>query len=253
MSIEKSRSELSTNEKMYLYLLKSTKFSAILLFVLYIFAIGLYVIIFVDFTTDEIPIYESPLFWYYFVINGVFVSLIVIFKKRKKVMTKILDQYIRQSYYLTFQMQKPEGKNFDEKFMSLAENVFPTLKEELRKGKTWQVSELEKGYPFEISMKTHEGLFLLKRFTEEVKFEDIEKMVRIVNRHKPKKGILRMVCLAKNYDDWFFTEELDAKMEALAHKVIKFKTLLSSGQAEIHLNLDLIIERENGYTVLWLA
>ena len=187
MSIEKSRDELSTNENMYLYLLKLFKFSIILVMTIWIIMLGMIVIVVLEATTSEIPIHEDPLFWYYFGIFGTVMGLLAFLKKRARVMFKILNQYIRQSYYLTFQMQKPEGKNFDEKFMSLAQNVFPSIKQELRKGKTWQVLELEKGYPFDISMKTHEGVFLLKHFTEQVKFEDIEKMINIVNKNKPKK------------------------------------------------------------------
>ena len=62
-----------------------------------------------------------------------------------------------------------------------------------------------------------------------------------------------MVCLAENYDDLFFTKDLDTKMESLVDTIKKFPRVLSSRKVEFRLNLDLIIERENGYTVLWLA
>jgi len=250
--VENKQEKFSTNEQMYLHLLKFSFFSGIMLLAFALVGAGLYIYVAITALTTLNSAKDDPLFWFYIGIMALSVILLVMFSFRKRQMFTILDQYIRQNYFLVFQMQKPEGKDFKEKFMSLAEQVFPSIKREIRRGKTWQEAKLG-GYSFDISMKTHEGVFLLKRFTDQVKFEDIEKIVKVVNKHKPKRGILRVVCLAKNFDDMFFSDELDTKMESLVHKIVKFKTLLSRGKAEYRLSLDLIVERENGYSILWLT
>jgi len=156
---------------------------------------------------------------------------------RRKEIHKILDDYVRQCYYFSFETLKPEGKDSLEKFMSLAKDVFPSIKYKMeklsKKGMDWKSESTKKsdGYSFDISLDTNEGVFLLKHFTSEVKFTDVEEMVKNAGGK-----ILRVVCLANKFENMFFTEELNNKMESLQRNV----------------NLDLIIERTDGYSMIWV-
>jgi len=154
-----------------------------------------------------------------------------------------------------------EGKNSLEKFLSIAQNVFPTIKKALKEysdGKLdWEntYDKLDGKYKFDISLKTDDGLFLLKYYSDGVKFEDVEKIVDIAIKYYrgSDKEVLRFVCLSKKFDDIFFSDELNNKMEQLnPSKPIVFKTFLSKGRSVKWINLDLILERENGYTMIWI-
>src|SRR5437899_1749811 len=70
---------------------------------------------------------------FFYIASGmVFLYSIVRLKKRTD-LRKMLDDYIRQNYFFTFQTIRPEGKESLEKFMSLAINVFPSIKQEIKK------------------------------------------------------------------------------------------------------------------------
>ena len=250
--LEKNDSEYTLNERMYFGLTSHTKFArygALLLFVSLV--IG-YIFWFQSPDTFENDVLYCSLL-------GTVVVYIILSVSRRKNLRKIIDEYVRQNYFLTLQTLMPEGKNSLEKFMSLAQNVFPTIKKEFKKysdGESDWVNKHDKldgEYKFDISLETDYGKFLLKYFPDGVKFKDVEKLVKIAKRYYNDNKVLRFVILAKKYDDIFYSDELNNKMELLIpSKPIKFKTLLSSGQTKKWILLDLILERENGYTIIWL-
>lgn len=178
---------------------------------------------------------------------------------RKSDLRKILDEYIRQNYYLSFQTLRPEGKNSLEKFMSLAQNVFPTIKKELKEysknGLSWEntIDKLDGKYEFDISLKTDDGKFILKYFQDGVKFEDVEKLVKTANKYYSGDDVLRFVILSPKFDEFFFSDQLSNKMEKLMPSKPKvYKTFLSKVMVKKWMKLDLFLERENGYTTIWI-
>lgn len=249
--LEKDEPEYTLNERMYLVITKHKKFSKYA-GILLISAMVIGVI-----HKEDLGTYSTEIIWS--ILVGIGVLYITLVAWRKLDARKVLDEYIRQNYFLSFQTLRPEGKNSLDKFMSLAKNVFPTIKKELKEYSKneldWenQYDKLDGKYKFEISLKTDDGRFLLKYFPDSVKFEDVEKLVKIAKKYYDKDAVLRFVILSKKYDDIFFSDELSNKMELLIpSKPIKFKTLLSSGQIKKWIKLDLILERENGYTIIWL-
>jgi len=249
--LEKDEPEFTLSERMYLVITKQRQFSkyaGILLFIAMVIGV-------ID--NEALEPYSTEIIW------GILLSLGAIYlflaAWRKLDARKVLDEYIRQNYFLSFQTLRPEGKNSLEKFMSLAQNVFPTIKKELKEysedGLDWEndYDKLDGKYKFDISLKTDDGRFLLKYFPDGVKFEDLEKLIDIAKQYYHDKEVLRFVILSPKYDQDFLSDKLNNKMELLLpSKPIKFKTLLSSGQSKKWIKLDLILERENGYTMIWI-
>lgn len=251
-TLEKNEQEYTLNERMYLILAKHRQFSkyaGILLFAAMVIGI-------ID-NEEDLGAYSTEIIWsILFGIGALYITLVA---WRKRDARKVLDEYIRQNYYLSFQTLRPEGKNSLEKFMSLAQNVFPSIKKELKEysedGLHWEniYDKLDSKYKFDISLDTDDGKFLLKYFPDSVKFADVEKLVAIAKKFYDDKDVLRFVILSPKYDEIFFSDQLDNKMELLIpSKPIKFKTLFSSGQTTRWIKLDLILERKNGYTVIWI-
>ena len=154
---------------------------------------------------------------------------------RRKEIHEILDEYIRQNYYFSFETQKPEGKDSIEKFMSIARDVFPPIKYKFLKEGSNFITDTVTNDSFNITLDTNEGKFLLKNFSKEVTFPDIENSVQVAESTYGKK-ILRLVFLSNKFADSFFDEGLNEEMEKIKRN---FK-------------LDLIVERENGYSVIWI-
>jgi len=250
--LENDEPEFTLNERMYLVITKHGKFSkyaGILLFIAMVIGV-------IDY--EAVEPYSTEIIWGTLFSIGIIYLILVGWRKTDA--RKVLDEYIRQSYFLSFQTLRPEGKNSLEKFMSLAQNVFPTIKKELKEysedGLDWEndYDKLDGKYKFDISLESDDGKFLLKYFPDGVKFEDVEKLVDIAKQYYSNdKDVLRFVILSPKYDQVFLSDELNNKMELLIpSKPIKFKTLLSSGQSRKWIKLDLILERENGYTMIWI-
>ena len=250
--LEKDEPEFTLNERMYLVITKQRQFSkyaGILLFIAMIVGI-------ID-NEEDLGTYSTEIIWSILFSIGIIYIILVAWRKIDA--RKVLDEYIRQNYFLSFQTLRPEGKNSLEKFMSLAQNVFPTIKKELREyseeGLDWEndYDKLDGKYKFDISLESDDGKFLLKYFPDGVKFEDVEKLVAIAKQYYDDTDVLRFVILSPKYDQVFLSDELNNKMELLIpSKPIKFKTFLSSGQSKKWIRLDLILERENGYTMIWM-
>lgn len=245
----------SLQENMYILLTDYKQLSwlaGILIIFIAFFVLG------IDFILDIFDLEVDLMIVIYIPVLIIFVFYSLLRLKKRTDVKKILDEYIRQNYYLSFQMLRPQGKDKIEKFMSLAVNVFPSLKKVIRKfekkGEKWQSThdKLDGNYKFDISLETEEGKFLVKYFENTVKFEDIEKIVDIIIQFYRKKDVLRVVCVAEKYDDLFLTDELSKKMNKLLPEIREYRTILSQGIVKSWIGLDLILERENGYTMIWI-
>jgi len=164
--------------------------------------------------------------------------------KIRRELKELQSQFIRQSYLLNFETTVPKGKTSVQKILNLATIVFPELKKEKIKAASEGEKLLssakklkKKDYSFDAVLETKEGDFIVKYFQDIVKFEDIEDLVDAVKSNfDDGKQVFRVICLAKRYDKIFEIDELVDKMDELKRKF----------------NLDLIIEQENGYSMIWI-
>ena len=128
--LEKDEPEYTLNERMYFGLTSHTKFARYGALFLFTSLIIGYIFWIQSPDTNE----NNILYWALF---GTVIAYIILAASRRKNLRKILDEYVRQNYFLTLQTLMPEGKNSLEKFMSLAQNVFPTIKKEFKKSSPW--------------------------------------------------------------------------------------------------------------------
>ena len=224
----------SLNERMYFSLLKFKEVTihsvATIIGIAIIVSLGLLVLELQEFFGHYVVF---PLIAYSILALGIIYGYRL--EIRRKEIHQILDEYVRKNYYFSFETLKPEGKDSIEKFMSIARDVFPPIKYKLEKEGSNFVSDTAKNDSFNITLDTNEGKFLLKHFSNVVKISDVEEAVQVADSTYGKK-ILRLVCLSNKFDSSFFEEELNEKMEKIQRN---FK-------------LDLIVEREKGYSVIWI-
>ncbi len=159
-----------------------------------------------------------------------------------KELQKVSNEFVRKSYLLNFDTMVPRGKDRNEKIFSLAVKVFPEIKEAVKKArkkgkKPFVEGKKTKKYQFDIEAKTSEGRLIVKFFDEEVKFDDVKELVKKVeNVWSGKKDVFRVLCVGKQYEKMFDTKELDDEMDDLDRKF----------------PLDIIIEEENGFSMIWI-
>ena len=212
---------------------------------------------------------------------AVLVGSLLAWGVQRKRSTRIQREYIRRQYFLSLSTMEGEGETVLEKFMDLAINVFPPLKQRAKKygfNKEWWLEDTKKKgeIKYDISVKVSFGLvsgwFLVKRFDKVVTFDDIKNLYIKDASEGKRENILRIVAIAKDYDKSFFTDEFEEQMKDLlfntARKSSTEKTekyvneLKMKGQYENTRQsrlespdrdpMDLLIEKENGFSPLWL-
>ena len=212
---------------------------------------------------------------------AVMIGSVVTWGVQRKRSTRIQREYIRRQYFLSLSTMEGEGETVLEKFMDLAINVFPPLKQRAKKygfSKEWWLEDTKKKgeIKYDISVKVSFGLvsgwFLVKRFDKAVTFDDIKNLYIKDASERKRENILRIVVIAKDYDKSFFTDEFEEQMKDLlfntARKSSTKKTekyvneLKMKGQYENTRQsrlespdrdpMDLLIEKESGFSPLWL-
>lgn len=184
---------------------------------------------------------------------GVFgFNLYWVFAKRKthRELLQIHSSFIHRSYVTVFEFVRPEGETKVDKLFNHLSLVFPEVekfKERLYK-KHQKFSEREESllYPKTETTDTYDfitatGTFLLVIFKTTVKWEDVEKMIKVNNRDQNIEklfgsDIMRIIYLADEYDSFFDTDDFVSKMKETKRK---FK-------------LDLIKENNLGYSTIWI-
>lgn len=142
-------------------------------------------------------------------------------RRIKKELRRVRSDYTNQAYYFTLSTSTfGDEEDISMDFFEIAQEIFPELKEEdirsvKKTGKELEVEDLiiedeekkkKKEFHFNVVAKTKEGYFLITDFAnKEVSYADLEEMVKIAKENFGgwirSKGIFRIVCLAKNYDD----------------------------------------------------
>lgn len=162
--------------------------------------------------------------------------------KMRKELKELRHELVRQSYLFNFQTTLPTGLSSLEKIMRLSCAVFPELDKEKVKELTrsqtihYRANGIDKTYTLDSVLETNEGDFVVKFFDDSVTFEDIEKLVAAVSDYFKDEKVFRVISVAKTYDKIFESGELEYKMNRLKRKF----------------NIDLIIERKNDYSMIWI-
>jgi len=170
---------------------------------------------------------------------------LVLGRKLQKELKELQSQFVKQSYFLNLEMTIPKGRTSVQKFFNLATAVFPELKQEKLKAvaegeKLYSQAEkkVKKGeYDYDLVLETKDGKFILKIFSDVVKFEDIKELVSFIkNDFDGGRNVFRVISLAPKYDKIFESNELVDLMSKLKRTF----------------NLDLIIEYDKGYSIIWI-
>ena len=138
--------------------------------------------------------------------------------------------------------------------------------------KDWWLEETKKRgeVKYDISVSVSSALrktwFQVKRFDKTVTFDDIKNLYMIDPAERKKSNILRIVAIAKDYDQSFFTDDFEEQMKDLLFGPIdlskktwkmqgegKYKQIREENIKNFSRKLDLIIEHENGFSPLWLS
>ena len=171
-------------------------------------------------------------------------------RKTHRELLQIHSSFIHRSYVTMFEFVRPEGETKIDKLFNHLSLVFPEVekfKKRLDK-KQKKFSERKESllYPKTEKMETWDfitvtGMFLLVIFKTTVKWEDVEKMIKVNNRDQTIEKLLgndvrRIIYLADEYDSFFETDDFISKMKETKRK---FK-------------LDLIKEDNLGYSTIWI-
>ena len=163
----------------------------------------------------------------------------------KNELKTIKNESVRQSYFFHVHTTIPHGSSDLEKFMNLAMEVFPELKEEelkaKRKQQDWNPLDNKiqvKEHTFDVGIKTTEGLFLVKYFDEPARHEQIKKILDDVHEFSKRKHIFRLIFLAKEYDF------LQGNDDSVTNKMLE---LTSSDVYN-----DGILLKDNSFSIIWL-
>jgi hypothetical protein len=177
------------------------------------------------------------------------------------------EQYLQNSYILVFDTTIPQGNSTGEKILNLARLIFPQLRTDyfdyyyvsnfvrflLKKisAKSWdnilqssQNYRIDQSYSVDVALKTLEGYFIVKDFKDHVvTVNDLEYLLKIT-RHKFRNwrlqsNIFRIIVVARDYDQSFLNRE---SLEQIMKRLVR-----------ANLKVDLLVEEQKGYSVLWIT
>lgn len=177
------------------------------------------------------------------------------------------EEYLQSSYTLIFDTTIPKGNTTGEKVLSLASLIFPQLRADYfdyyyvanfakaffkRKfTKSWKDKieaslnyRVGQEYYLDVALRTLEGYFIVKSFGDSVVTVDNlkELIMTISNKFRNKYGrldVFRVIVVARDYDQPFLNRESLEQM--------------MKGELKSKFDIDLIVEEQVGYTVLWIS
>lgn len=171
-----------------------------------------------------------------------------------KTISSIHNTLIHKLYFINFEHVSSTGNSRLEKLINHLGLVFPEIQKKLTKLEKKQktIDWFQKHQKFskkinflndyDLFFRTTMGLFVIKIFDKPVTFEDLENITKQLHNHNITTKIIgssqveRVIILSKSYDDLFNTPNIDKKMNSLKHDF----------------NFDLILEDEDGYTIIWV-
>ena len=177
------------------------------------------------------------------------------------------EQYLDSSYTLIFGTTVPKGNTTGERVLYLASFIFPQLRADyidyyytsnfvkrlmkIRFKKSWERIinaslnvRVDKEYYVDVALETLEGFFIVKSFDDEiVTVQDLNQLIMIISdrfrNNYHQLNIFRLIVVAKDYDQSFLNRDT---LEQIMNKELKTK-----------FKIDLIVQEEVGYTVLWAS
>jgi hypothetical protein len=248
--LEKSIKDLNLDDRMYLAIHEYKSiiicFTTLLAFTgVFIFYAILISLETADFTPTEII---SMMFTTLIGITigmAVFCTLLIIKSSRFfKELSHMQQQKIRQHYFLTLETAIPEGETSVERVYDILENVLPEIKlakkNARKKGKKFQYDLKFKqgGEVFDLKADTSEGIILVEFFDKTLSWDDLEGFMKRVSKgFYQDNGIFRIVCVSKDLDDIFLSEELSDKIKKLGKPY----------------KIDLLKEDKTGFTTYFIG
>jgi hypothetical protein len=197
--------------------------------------------------------------WFYFHVS-----------KKLKNLEQWDKDYLKQTYYLVFQTIIPSGNTIGEQMLSLAKLVFPEMREDFnvyasipeRIGSSFmhlvqkQKSERElisqslkytvkghgkfKEYKLDLAFKSRLGFFIVKHFKDTIVTpSEIRELIKVIKSEFGESKVFRTILVSGSYDPIFLER---TSVQNLMTRDLKtgFK-------------IDLIVEEEKGYSVLWIG
>ena len=247
--LEKSIKDLNLDDRMYLaiheYKLIIFCFTALVAFsgvlIFYTILISLET---ADFTPTEIISMMFTALICTTIVMAVFCTLLIIKSSRFfKELSNMQQQKIRQSYFLAIETTVPEGETSVERVYDILENVLPEIKlakkNALKKGKKFQ-NDLKfktKGEVFDLKVDTSQGILLVEFFDKTLSWDDLEGFVKRIKNALNDDIIFRIVCVSKDLDDIFLSEELSDKIKKLGKPY----------------KIDLLKEDKTGFTTYFIG
>ena len=191
------------------------------------------------------------------------VIMLALFKwtpKIRKIKSKLIDwenDFLDESFIITFNTNRPEGNTNGEKIFNLSQKVFPELRQSDGKQELWKGTFKGKDdYEFDcyqatnLKKKSNVEFFIAKHFVDNpITLDELQKActaarksMRIyLQKNKMKDDsfeIFRFICVGRNYDPQFLEEKTREEL---------------MDQLDFEYPIDLILEeKDENYRVLWI-
>ena len=246
--LEKSIKDLNLDDRMYLAIHEYK--STISFFIVFMGIIGLligYSVLTINSNYDDSDTIWTAtvlLIGTVAILIGVGAWMIIRNSRFFRELSYMQQQKIRQSYFLAIETTVPEGETSVERVYDILENVLPEMKlakkNARKKGEKFQY-DLEfksNGEVFDLKVNTSEGIVLVEFFDKILSWDDLKGFVeRIDKAFKDVNEILRVVCVSKDFDDIFLSEELSDKIKKIGKDY----------------KIDLLKEDKTGFTTLFIG
>ncbi len=246
--LEKSIKDLNLDDRMYLAI---HEYKSTISF--FIFFMGIIALLIgystLTINSDDIPVPDA--IWIVTVVLICTAALLIGFgavvairnSRFFRELSYMQQQKIRQSYFLAIETTVPEGETSVERVYDILGNVLPEIKlakkNARKKGEKLQY-DLEfksQGEVFDLKVNTSEGIILVEFFDKILSWDDLKGFVERINKAFGDGGILRVVCVSKDFDDIFLSEELSDKIKKLSNPY----------------KIDLLKEDKTGFTTLFIG
>jgi len=245
--LEKSIKDLNLDDRMYLAIHEYK--STIVFFFVFMGIIGLligYSVLTINSNYDDfdtIWIVTVVLIGTVAILIGVGAWMIIRNSSFFRELSYMQQQKIRQSYFLAIETTVPEGETSVERVYDILGNVLPEIKlakkNARKKGEKLQY-DLEfksQGEVFDLKVNTSEGIILVEFFDKILSWDDLKGFFERIHKAFGAGGILRVVCVSKDFDDIFLSEELSDKIKKIGNAY----------------KIDLLKEDKTGFTTLFIG
>lgn len=226
----------------------------------------------IEFSSGELNVTIAKIGMFAFVGVGLgFILVILILVIRPKITTlkedlnDWEDQFLEDEYVVTLSTTKPKGKTDGEKIFNVVSNVFPELRAQdagLPRKKYGGIVKNSNGYEFDVFEVFDEyDVFAVKHFgdkpvSKKMIQEACDQVKTCEKDKKVKKQVKvdslyieRLLIVGKTFEDDFksLTDYIADKIDDADEQT---EQLMDSIDCDF--SLDLILEDENGYRVLWV-